>query len=130
MVFFDDDTAYDFTSDIQEGDAPAFFRQSFEAAVATDYIGIDEGHAVTVSAAYVDAILNGTPYRHDEQETFDAFVAANKNLPVNDLKAFAIKALQKVMGPQSELAELWMDNAALYPKWTESLVSLIKRLEA
>ena len=126
---FDDDTAYEFTADIHEGDAVRFFNESFTAALNADYVGIDEAHAVTVSAAYIDAILNGTHYGHDEQETFDTFVIANKNLPVGDLKPLAMQALEKVMGIQSELAEVWMDNALLYPKWKESLTALITRLE-
>ena len=127
---FDDDTAYDFTTDIQEGDAVHFFRESFQTALKADYIGIDEGHAVTVSAAYMDAILNGTTYRHDEQEAFEVFVARHKNLNVSDLKPLAISALRKVMGPQSELVDVWIDHAELYQKWRETLASLIKRLEA
>lgn len=126
---FDDDSAYDFVSEIEGAEKP---REVFEAALAealsTDYLEYDACHAVTVSAAYIDSILNGTTYRSDD-ETMAAFVEKNKDLKVDDLTSDAVKALQKVMGDNSELNELWSENEELYPKWKENIEQLIERLQ-
>lgn len=130
---FDDDTAYDFTDEIKT-DAKAFFKTSFEEALAADYLEYDACHKVTVSAAYMDNLLNGTQYRTDSNDQTDegnvnTFSSLHKNLDVSNLKTLAIQALMKVLSDDSELNELWRDNEELYPKWRQNLEDLIKRLK-
>lgn len=66
-AIFDDDTAYDFDGEIKN-DARVFFKYSFENAMLLEY---DEGHAVRVSASYIDNLANGTKYRNDNEELND-----------------------------------------------------------
>lgn len=129
---FDDDTAYDFFDEIKE-DARAFFITSFEKATSSDYLDFDDCHAVTVSSAYMDNLLNGTIYRNDNEDYKDEnnvnlFGSLHKELKVDDLKPLAISALEKVISDNSELNELWSDNEELYPKWKQNIEDLIKRL--
>lgn len=129
---FDDDTAYDFFDELAE-DPEGFFRSSFEYAVESDYLEYDECHAVTVSAAYIDHLLNGTLYRtdndHEEDESnVNLFGKLQPNLEVEHLKPLAVKALKKVLSEDSELNELWSENEELYPKWRSNIDELIKRL--
>lgn len=128
---FDDDTAYDYIYEIDSSDDPKeIFRNAFMHAINAAYLECDDCHAVTVSAAYLDSILNGTKPRVDEaDENFYPFIEKNKSLPVSDLKSDAVKALKKVIGEHSELNELWSDNEELYPKWKESIEAMISRLE-
>lgn len=129
---FDNGTAYDFTDEIK-ADAKSFFRQSFEKAVQPEYLGYDEGVATTVSAAYVDNLLNGTTYRTDTTEATDV---ANVNMfgqlyrgkALNDLLILAVKALRKVLSDNSDLNDVWQGNEELYPKWRNTLLELIDRL--
>ena len=125
---FDNDTAYDFTDEIEE-DAKSFFKQSFENAMRSAYLGYDEGVAVTVSAAYIDNFLNGTIYRTDAVNSSDIsnvnmFRQLYKGVGIKDLLIPAIKSLRKVISGNSELNELWSDNDELYPKWKDSLIEL------
>jgi len=46
-----------------------------------------------------------------------------------DLKVNAVHALQKVIGENSELNELWAENEELYPKWRQTILDLIERLK-
>lgn len=129
---FDDDTAYYFFDEITE-DAEVFFQSSFENALESDYLEYDECHAVTVSAAYMDHLLNGTLYRTDNEEEEDEsnvnlFGKLRPNLKVEHLKPLAVKALKKVISEDSELNELWSENEELYPKWKNNIEELIKRL--
>lgn len=122
---FDDDSAYDYEDELVE-DPLAFFRRSFEVALAQEHVGFDEGHAVTVSAAHIDALLHGTAYRHDDREGFAAWVAGHASLPVGPLRALAVKALDRVLAG-SELDELWSETEQ-HAEWRGVLSSLRARL--
>ncbi|MDR0228776.1 MAG: DUF4259 domain-containing protein [Flavobacteriaceae bacterium] len=129
---FDDDTTYDFTEEIST-DARAFFITSFENAINTDYLEFDEAHAVTVSAAYIDNLLNKTQYRNDAEDEGDEsnvniFYQIHPNLKVEDLKPLATQALQKVITPNCHLYELWEENTELFPLWKQTIQDLINRL--
>ncbi|MCD6067556.1 MAG: hypothetical protein K0S33_2382 [Bacteroidetes bacterium] len=129
---FDDDTAYDYVDIIENAEDPKeIFETSFEAAFHSDYLEYDECHAVTVSAAYMDAALNGTSYKSENDEednNINTFSKKHPGLQLNDLKASAVKALKIVLSDKSELNELWSENEELYPKWKGNLEELIKRL--
>lgn len=130
---FDDDTAYDFTDEI-ESDAFNFFKSSFENAIKSNYLEYDECHMVTVSAAYLDNYINGTTYRTDNEDCDDLsnvnlFQKLHKNSKLEGLKAIAIQALDIVISDKSELNELWSDNEELYPNWKNSLKELKLRLK-
>lgn len=93
----------------------------------------DDCHAVTVSAAYLDNLLNATQYRTDnENEDGTANVNNFKDLykgnSLKELKPLAVNALQVIISENSELNELWTDNEELYPKWKGNLQKLIERL--
>ncbi|HVF97656.1 MAG TPA: DUF4259 domain-containing protein [Flavisolibacter sp.] len=126
---FDDDAAYDFIEIIQDADEPTeVFQTSFETALQAEYLEYDDAHAVTVSAAYIDAVLNGTSYESEDDEAITSFAKANKKLPLAPLKAAAVQALQKVIAENSELNELWKENEELYPQWKQNINALIERL--
>lgn len=125
---FDDDSACDISLDIQDMEDPKdFLRTSFEHALVAEYLEYDECHAVTVSAAYTDHILNGTPYP-EEEENMAQFKTKFPDLLLDDLKPLAVSALEVVIGNRSELNELWSENEALYPTWKQHIQSLIIRL--
>lgn len=130
---FDDDTAYDFTNEIAE-DAEGFFRQSFERAISADYLEYDDCHAVTVSAAYLDNLLNGTLYRTDNEDANDIsnvnnFGKLHSNPKLEELRPLAVNALKVVIGDNSELNELWSENEDLYPEWRGNIEQMIARLQ-
>ncbi len=99
---FDDDTAYDFVEEIK-ADPLRFFRTSFRQAIEADRLDHDTCHAVTVSAAYIDNLLNGTTYRTDSHEEDDEsnvnrFQSLRGGLEVHHLRGQAVEALAKVIG--------------------------------
>lgn len=126
---FDDDAAYDFVEILEDTDDPIeVFTSSFETAIAADYLEYDDAHAATVSAAYIDAVLNGANYESEDEEALQRFKQERKDLPLQPLKPLAVKALQKVISAQSELNELWQENEELHPQWKQNIQSLIERL--
>ncbi|MCP4354472.1 MAG: DUF4259 domain-containing protein [Proteobacteria bacterium] len=130
---FDDDTAYDFEDELKI-DAKKFFTSSFNKAIKSEYLEFDDCHAVTVSAAYMDNLLNGTKYRTDNEERKDesnvnCFGLLHSDLDVSGLKGISVDALKKVISEKSELYELWSDNEELFPKWKSRIKQLINRLK-
>jgi len=127
---FEDDAACDFMYEVEESDDPkALFRTSFESAITADYLEYDETHAVTVSAAYIDHILHGTPYDMEGDVQYDNFMAKHRSLPLADLKPMAVQALQRILGQDSEMNELWSENEEEYPVWRKTIEDLITRLK-
>ena len=126
---FEDDTAYDFVTVLQDSEDPAQeFRSFFETALDADYLEYDDAHAVTVSAAFMDMILNNTAYESEDPEGLQAFKASHRDLSLASLKPLAVKALGKVVSENSELHELWKENEELYPAWKNNIKELMNRL--
>ena len=127
--FFEDDTACDFAEEIEESKkVKQLFHNSFEEATNAEYLEYDQCHAVIISAVYLDALINRTEYEAPDEESFNSFLAANKKLVLDDLKENAVGALQRVLNDNSELNELWAENAELYSKWRQNILDLIQRL--
>lgn len=126
---FDDDSACDFSTDVLECDDPeTLFTHAFISAVQTSYLEQDEAHAVTVSAAYIDFILNGTAY--PPAENMACFKTKFPDLVLTHLKPLAVSALARVTDENSELNELWQENEELYLQWKETILALGERLSA
>lgn len=124
---FDDDAAYDYAAELEEEPA-LFFRRSFEVALAQTHVGFDEGHAVTVSAAHIDALLNKTGYRHDGQAAFDAWVARNASLAaeLEPLRDLAVRALEALLH-DSEADDVW-SMTDKHAEWRKAIRALRGRL--
>ncbi|HEX2898908.1 MAG TPA: DUF4259 domain-containing protein [Bacteroidia bacterium] len=126
--FFDNDGALDWVDELEDSENPkAFFKRAFADALKSTYLDQDGAHAVTVSAGYIDFILNGTHYGEDH-EILLGFVARHPKLKVDDLRGEAVKALQKVIGPDSELNQLWAEAKDDHAKWRGTIQDLIARL--
>ena len=126
--FFDNDTALDWVDELEESENPkAFFKKAFATALKADYLDQDDAHAVTVSAVIIDHVLNGTHYGEDHEILLD-FVEEHPKLKLEDLRSDAVRALQRVLGEDSELEELWAENAEHYTHWRRTVEELIGRL--
>jgi hypothetical protein len=103
---FDNDTAADFSGEVD--DAPetgreAVIRKALEAVLApSDYLDSDDGAVAVAAAALVASQCPGG-------EPVTTAYGPDKPLPVlaTDLRPLAVKALDAVLGEDSELRELW-----------------------
>lgn len=130
---FDDDCAYDYFDEIGS-DPKAFFKAAFKTALEAEYLEYDDCHAVTISGAYMDNLINGTTFRNDNDgeegvNNVNNFASLYATLDVNDLKENAIAALKVVLSEKSELNELWAENEELYPQWKANIEGIIGRLK-
>jgi hypothetical protein len=130
---FENDTAYDFMSDVEEsGDPKEVIRETLEAAASSEYLDSDGGCCVIVSATYLDSQMNGTRFttpESEEQLPVDTFAQRNPGVNLRDLKEIAAAALSRVMGVDSELKDLW-EEADEYDEWKSEVSSLLNRITA
>jgi hypothetical protein len=130
--YYEDDDAYDFMDEIEESKSPKeLIEDALDTALKSDFIDSTEGNAVIVSATYIDRQTNGT--RFSESDTgeildVDTFPERNPNIDLSDLKENAVLALKKLLGEDSELNELWLENEEDYPSWRQGIEELIERL--
>ncbi|MFE6666692.1 DUF4259 domain-containing protein [Streptomyces sp. NPDC057697] len=104
---FDNDSAADFSGridDAPEAGKAAVLRDALTAAIEADYLDSDEGAPAVAAAALIAAQCPGgepvtTAYGPDEPLP---------TLPA-ELRPLAVKALDAVLGENSELRELWDD---------------------
>jgi hypothetical protein len=130
--YFEDDAALDFMADVEESrDPKRILTRAFDNAIKAQYIESHEGTAVIVAAAYVDRQTNGTTYsKHniDPPLQIDTFPSRNPDHNFSDLREKAVEALNKILGENSEINELWAENDEDYPTWKSGLLQLIMRL--
>lgn len=118
---------------IEEADNPKeIISDALETAIDADYLETDEGNAVIVAATYVDRQLNGTMFSEtdrDEPLDIDTFPDRHPNVDFSDLRGKAVQALQRLLGDNSELKELWEENEEDYPAWRQGIEQLTQRLD-
>lgn len=126
---FDDDTAYDALSDLKaSAEMIADMEKYFDAVIGAEYVDYDEGHYALVSAAVIDSVINDIPHRCDEDDYFE-WTKSLKHLDFSPVKQKAVQAIDAVLSDNSELRELWEENAELYGAWREDKLSIQKRLQ-
>lgn len=126
---FDDDTAYDALDDLRESlEIISDMEKYFDAVIGAEYVDYDEGHYALVSAAVIDSVINDIPHRCDEDDYFE-WTKSLKHLDFSPVKQKAVQAIDAVLSDNSELRELWEENAELYGAWREDKLSIQKRLQ-
>ncbi|WP_406860638.1 DUF4259 domain-containing protein [Streptomyces sp. HUAS MG47] len=120
---FDNDTAADFGGDLDDlpqGERPGLIREQFLAVFeeGEEYLDSDIAVTAVAAAALVAAQCPGgdpvtTPYGPDEPLP---------DLPA-DLRPLAVRALDRILGPESELVELWDEGESGGP-WREGVLRL------
>ncbi|MEM7489409.1 MAG: DUF4259 domain-containing protein [Pseudomonadota bacterium] len=105
---FDNDSAADWLYEYEDQGAPAVASALSEVAEtpADDYVEVDMG-SWALAAGEVVAAANGQPLEVGEElmATIAKHAAAVRS--IDGLPASALRAMDRVMGANSELAELW-----------------------
>lgn len=123
---FDNDDALDWLSELDDADDLEPVRRAFEA-LGDDYLDAPTG-AIALAAAEVVAAASGNR-RPELPEQLEAWLASSSvNTSAADRDA-AVAAVERVVGDQSELQELWAlsDSNA---QWEEEISGLRDRLRA
>ena len=123
---FDNDDASDWVYELEESSDLTAITDALNAVTddAEDYIEAPEC-SNALAAAEVVAALNGNP-SPDLPDTVREWIAG-KLAPESSLNAKAHRAVDVVL-TDSELKELWEENAEDYPKWVACLNGIKARI--
>ena len=123
---FDNDSACDWVYDFLEGGLDVVRETLDEALAEDDYLDVDVGAPVLAAAAVVARLLGDPVQQGASTADIDKWVRANPQTPPPQLVAKALAAIDRVMGDESELVELWEGD----PDFTAEVTKLRARLGA
>lgn len=126
---FENDSAFDWLFELEEGGLDAI-AEAF-AVHDSDYLEVDEGAAVIAAAEVLSALL-GEPHVGGLPEQVSGWLETHgpvRGAELADvLVAQALAALERVMGEDSEVYELWEETED-FDVWREGVEALRGRLE-
>lgn len=115
---FEDDSSLDLLDDWIDADNPEdVIEQAVADALAMDYLDYDAGHVIAVAAAVLDYTINAQPIEDPDIEGLEEWLLALSRDRLDALRPHVAAGLDKLLGDESELAELWAENEELYPAW-------------
>lgn len=127
---FGNDDAADWAYGLEESDDLSLVEATIAAALSTDEEYLESPSACeAIAAAEVIARLQGNwGERTSYTETVDAWVERVRLRPSPDLVERARQALDRILGPDSELRELW-EEAEESDEWARNVTELRGRLQ-
>jgi hypothetical protein len=130
VLAFDNDTANDWAYDLEEVDDLTLVERALDevAAVGGEYLDSDLA-CNALAACEVLARLGGRPgYTNAYTEKVDTWVAAHRLVPSAKLLSSASAAIDRILGEDSELRELWHEGDG--EEWRAAVENLRQRLRA
>lgn len=128
---FDNDTTNDWAYDLEDVDDLSLVQSAFEEleAVGAEYLDQDIA-CNALGACEVLARLLGQPgYTNAYTQKVDDWVAAHRIKPPPPLLARASAAIDRILGSDSELRELW-EEGGKPGAWRAAVEDLRARLQA
>mgnify|MGYP000429154681 CR=1 FL=1 len=126
---YENDDAADWSAEVAEFGLSAV-EGALDAAIEADYIEALEGACALAAADVVARLVSGRGENSAYCEDIVAWVEANASAPPASLVAKARTALERVKGADSELAELWSEDAESLTQWAASVADVESRLSA
>lgn len=126
---FGNDSALDWVGELEAFDDLSFIEATLEYVLdrGPEYIESDDAEEA-IAAADTLARLKGRFYvRNAYTEPLDEWVMANSIIPPQTLVDSALRVLDRILTPPSELLELWEDSAD-FEAWRGQLDQLKERL--
>ncbi|ALN61578.1 hypothetical protein GLA29479_693 [Lysobacter antibioticus] len=125
---FDNDDAADWLADLSDHQSLALVRETIAAALdADDYLEAPEASTALAACELIAAAIGRPSAAARKQETLTRWIAHRKPSPDTALIADALRAIDRVLGPESELRELWEETED-YAAWQADVVQLRSRL--
>ena len=122
---FENDSALDWPGDLEDVDD---LRNTLASvADAEDYLDVDDGSAAIAAAEIVAAARDGKLERLVKDAS--AWLDRHRKQVTDADRALAARAVARVCGSESELAELW-DEGGTDNDWRRDVAGLVARLAA
>jgi hypothetical protein len=124
---FDNDDASDWLSELANANSPDFLSGAIDAVTSMgDYLESPEGSRL-LCVCEVIAAIGGQPATNLPDVVFQ-WTKDHETLDIAALIPIALQAIDRVLGPNSELNQLWQENESEYPLWRETVLSVRDRL--
>lgn len=129
---FDNDTSNDWAYGLDEVDDLSLVESAFDEVEEAGDEYLDQDVACNALAACeVIARLKGNPgYTNSYTENVDNWVAAHKIKPSAALVKRASAAIDRILGDDSELRELWEESESEGQKWRAAVEDLRRRVRS
>lgn len=124
---FDNDSAADFVKEVTE-DGVVALQEAFDVVLDpdTDYLEIEEGQRALAAAEIVAAGATGQTGTITDA-ALRAWLADTDPGAIAALRSLALEATERVLGPASELPDLWQDSPDA-GAWQADVLRLQKQL--
>jgi hypothetical protein len=124
---FDNDDAADWMSELANANGSNVLSGAIDAVTsAGDYLELPEGSRL-LCACEVIAALGSQPATNLPDEVLQ-WVKSHEALDIAALIPVALQAIDRVLGENSELNQLWQENESEYLMWRETVLSIKGRL--
>ena len=108
---FENDDACDWVAELEESADASVVEETLSAAAGDEYLESPEASRALAACEVVARWKGNWGKRDSYTEKLDAWVLAHPRPPTEALTALALGAIDRVLGSQSELAELWDGDA-------------------
>jgi hypothetical protein len=127
---FDNDAAADWSYGVADGGLRYVHSTLRDAVDAVGYLDADDGAAALAAAETVARLRGNAWVESAYSAAVDEWVKRQSGEVPTDLAALAALAVRRVIGDDSELADLWDEaGEAGYTAWRRVLDDLIGRLD-
>ena len=127
---FDNDTACDWAYELEGCDDLSVIRETLNRVIecGDEYLDSDEASQALAACDAIARLRGNFGVRNPYTETVDTWVAAHADLKTDGLLPLAHKVIDRIVGEDSELLELWKDSDSL-SEWQASIEDLRSRLK-
>ena len=126
---FGNDTACDWAGSFIDNPGLETVREAIEAVLASeDYLDSHEACDCLAACEVIARLQGRWGLRDAYSEDVDRWVEANPMTVPDSLKEAADSAIERILGPKSELPELW-DEGGRNEKWHSAIDDLRKRVK-
>jgi hypothetical protein len=127
---FGNDTACDWAYGLEKVDDLSLVRQAFEVVleVGDDYLDADSALEGLAACEVIARLKGNWGLRNPYSEAVDNWVEAHNIKPPENLVQAALAVIDRILGPPSELLELWEEGDA--SEWRAAVDDLRCRVRA
>lgn len=127
---FDNDTANDWAYELADVEDLSLVESTLSALehLGSEYVEQDLACDVLAACEVLARLKGNNGYKNAYTEKVDDWVAAHPLTPSPALLKRAVEGIDRILGDDSELRELWEDDEA--DEWLEAMADLRRRLEA
>lgn len=128
VLAFDNDSANDWAYDLEESDDLSLVESAFEEVeqVGADYLDQDLACAALAACEVLARLRGNAGYSNAYTAKVDTWVAAHRIIPAPELLVRASAVIDRILGNDSELCELWAGGDG--EEWKKATQDLRDRL--